>query len=369
MSLVLDHLAAHRDRLGLGRHGADGRLSAVWLTPRFRASSHTVALVFGAGGAAPVLVAKVPRLPDAPAALAREAANLERLAGARLAGVTGIPELVAFERFRGWPILVQTALDGRAWDRARVRQDPDAAAAAGVAWVTGLQRATRASAPAGPEDFDRLAVGPLAVLRAAAGDDGEIARLVDRTLALAAPLRSAPLPLGMEHGDFSAPNVMRLRDGGVGVVDWELAEPRGWPVCDAFFWLTYVAFSRAGRRAAADPVAAWTPAFWGPAPWGRPHVLGVAEAMGIDRAWLTPLLALTWARYLAGIVLRLGDTAGGGTAVDAATVAWLAAHRYCRLWRAAVDGAGTLDWAGGPAIHGRRSPAPVKERSRWLAWR
>lgn len=379
MSLVLDYLAEHGDRLDLAHHGAGGCLSGVWLTPRFRASSHTVALVFPVGADVPVLVAKVPRLPDASGALAREAASLARLADARRAGVAGIPEIVAFDTFRGWPILVQTALDGRAWDRGQVRRDPAGAAAAGLAWLAGLHRATRRGYLAEPADFDRLVERPLADLRSAVGGDREIVDLVERTRDLAAPLRTAPMPLGMEHGDFSAPNVMRLRAGGVGVVDWELADPHGLPACDAFFWLTYVAFARAGRRADRDPVAAWAPAFWGPAPWGRSSVRAHAAAVGVEPAWLAPLLAMTWARYLAGIVVRLTDAAPGrGAAVDAGTVAWLRAHRYCRLWRASVDGAAALDWAAddgatapadGPLDRAPGDPSTTRGRTRWLAWR
>lgn len=413
MSLVLDYLTTEGARLDLARHGAAGPLTAVWLTPRFRASTHTVALVLPADGGAPVLVAKVPRLSEADAALTREASNLRALAALGDGAAPGTPALVAFERFRGWPILVQTALDGRAWDRTMVRRDPEGACRAGADWLARLHAR---GGPAGADEaswYDRLIARPLDALReatgggamvgdagatrdhGAAGDgrhsgamigvDGDggasVAAQVRRTLALASAIHDARLPLVMEHGDFSAPNVMCLPGGRVGVVDWELADPRGLPACDLFFWLTYVAFARAGASSPREQVAAFTDAFWGRAAWARPHVARYAEAVGIDPAWLTPLFVLTWARTVAGLVQRLhqaGAGGAGGRAIDARTVAWLNENRYSALWRVALDRADELSWTpdAATAAAGRRTDRrpddagrPQKARSRWLAWR
>jgi thiamine kinase-like enzyme len=49
--------------------------------------------------------------------------------------------------------------------------------------------------------------------------------LVEQALELLAPLSGAEMPLVMEHGDLNPPNLIRLADGRLGMVDWEVAEP------------------------------------------------------------------------------------------------------------------------------------------------
>lgn len=52
--------------------------------------------------------------------------------------------------------------------------------------------------------------------------------------------------LGIEHGDFSAGNLL-VRDGGLcGVIDWENVEPQGLPLLDAFNYLDSVQRHAAG---------------------------------------------------------------------------------------------------------------------------
>ena len=53
--------------------------------------------------------------------------------------------------------------------------------------------------------------------------------LVERTLDALRPLRDAGLPLVLEHGDTSHPNLLLRRFGDLAVVDWELANPDGLP--------------------------------------------------------------------------------------------------------------------------------------------
>jgi aminoglycoside phosphotransferase len=381
MSMVLHFLDENRERLDLARFGAGGRLASLMLTPRFHASSHVVCLILADGRPDPVLVAKIPRLGGPSATLEREAANLRRVQALRPEGWPGVPRLVAFETHEGWPILVETALAGRAYDRAKVRRDPARASSEGAAWLADLAAAGRTEPRDGtlggsrngelvgnldmgdrcePRipaalDIDRLVEQPLDALRGALPLDAEELRLIERTRALVAPLRASGPRAVFEHGDFSAPNVMRLADGSLGVVDWELADPAGLPAADLFFWLTYVAFARSGARTLDAQVEAFRAAFFGESAWARRHVVDYADRVGLGVEALTPLFAATWARTIAGLVGRLaaaGDAlaAAGGSgaaAPDAATMTWLRGNRYFTLWRCAVAQADELDWDSG----------------------
>jgi aminoglycoside phosphotransferase len=345
-NMVLRFLENNRERLELRRFGAGGRLAGVMQTPRFHASGHVVFLVLADGRPEPVLVAKVPRLAGPSPTLEREADNLRRAQALRPGGWPGIPRLLALEACDGWPILVETALVGRAYDRAGVRRDPAAAAARGAAWLAELAEASRADR--GERGIERWVQRPLAELRAALPLASGEMLLLERTLALVEPLGQAELPAVFEHGDFSAPNVMRLADGQLGVVDWELAEPEGLPVADLFFWLSYVAFARAGARTLGEQVAAFRAAFFGPSAWARPYVMDYAARLGVAPDALTPLFVATWARYVAGLVGRLAAGEGLAAAPEAGTLTWLRGNRYFALWRTAVSQADALAWAEPP---------------------
>src|SRR5512141_1974117 len=123
MNMVSEHLAENRQRLELDRYDVPTRLSCVLVTPRFRASRHVVFLVLPEGQAEPVLVAKVPRLAGMNQGVEREAANLRTAQASRPRGFDSIPRLVAYESYRGQPLLVETALRGPLMDPGRVRAD------------------------------------------------------------------------------------------------------------------------------------------------------------------------------------------------------------------------------------------------------
>ena len=116
-----------------------------------------------------------------------------------------------------------------------------------------------------------------------------IARHVERTARLLGTLDDVAVPTVLEHGDLAPPNLLRLRNGGLGVVDWEVADPAGLPLGDLLFFAAFVVDQ--GRTSHVPP---------GPA--GLPPALGAlierqAAHLGIDAA-LIPALRLTmWARW------------------------------------------------------------------------
>ncbi len=331
MNTLQAFLETCRHRLDLGRYGVSSRMSCVVVTPRFRASSHVVFLVLAEGKPDPVLVAKVPRIAGISTGLEREVANLRAVQASRAGGFDSIPRAVAFEPYRGRPILVETALVGRSMDPASVRRDLVGCCDAVTAWLADVQRPHHGVA--GADWFERLIGRPLRHFADVFPLSTEEARLLERTWDLVAPLYQARLPLVFEHGDLSSPNVMLLKEGGVGVVDWELAEPRGLPACDLFFFLTYAAFALFNARAHGNYVPAFHAAFFGPSAWARPYVAAYAERLDLPPHLLTPLFVLCWARYMTSLLVRLGNAERSHEQFGSDTAAWLRANRYYALWR------------------------------------
>ena len=346
MNTVLSFLHSNRQRLGLAGYGVPKRLTSVMITPRFRASRHVVFLVLPQERPEPVLVAKVPRLAGASASVAREAENLQAIQASRPGGFDSIPRLIAFEMVAGHQLLVETALVGRPLDPGMVRRDVDGCCQVITRWLVELQQATRIPADSGNDWLVRLIERPLRYLERVFPLTAVEEKWLAQTWQWIEPLRQAQVPLVCEHGDLSHPNIFMLGNGQTGVVDWELAEPQGLPAYDLFFFLTYVAFARSRAHHSGSYLAAFHNAFFGPAAWTRPYVADYARQMSLSSRTLTSLFVLSWARYMANLLLRLD---GGETGVEpkplaSETADWLRGNRYYRLWQHTVMHLDELNW-------------------------
>jgi aminoglycoside phosphotransferase len=338
---ALRFLEANRERLDLAGHGLHGPLASLLVTPRFRASRHVVFLVSARAGESPVLVAKLPRFAEV-AALAREASNLRAVQERR--GRPSIPRVIAFEACGDRPILVETALAGSALDGAAVRRDLEPWCRTVGAWLVELGRSSPPTFLE-PAALDRLVEGPLdALARLASLSSGE-ARAIEHTRTVAARLRGLPIPAAFEHGDFSPPNVLRLREGGIGVLDWEVAEPRGLPAADLFFFLTWVAWARERATSSEARRRAFERAFFGADAWARPFVLAYARELELPREALAPLFVLGWARAVARFVDRLD---GSAQPFAPGSSEWLRQNRYYAVWRHALAHLEALRWSDAP---------------------
>jgi hypothetical protein len=344
MNTVLTFLESNRRRLELERYAAGGRLTCVVVTPRFRASSHVVFLLVPAGSAAPVLVAKLPRLSGASASIEREVANLRACHALKPGGFDSIPRVVAFEEYLGRPILVETALVGPPIDPSTIRRSLERSCQAVSAWLVDLQLPRPGAEQTAVDWYGRLVKEPLKRLEGLVPWSAEERGLLERTQELVAPLAGLELPLVFEHGDLSHPNVMSLGNGRVGVVDWELADPCGLPAYDLFFFLTYAAFALKNARTNNDYVSAFQAAFFGRSAWAQPYVVDYAEQLGLPRTALTPLFALCWARYMASLLSRLESSATPQASLGTNTVEWLRTNRYYALWRHTLAHASELHW-------------------------
>lgn len=281
--------------------------SVILLTPRFRASRHVIGLALRADRDGLAAVVKVPRLPDDDGGIKREGAAL---ASAAAAGVPGVPAVIAL-RGGPRPMLVETALDGVVIGSPEIRARPTELCDELEAWtrvLAGTPDRTRVPfrqlyAPAlarisSQVGVDNVAFGPAASAVEEAIPD-TITRLVTRTAAILDALGDAELPVVLEHGDLAPPNLLRLRGGGLGVVDWEVADPGGLPLGDLLFFGAFVT-----SVLAAGGVDGRTSLMSSPADRA---VVRQAGALGIPEALIPALTLAMWARWADRQLTRFTD--------------------------------------------------------------
>jgi aminoglycoside phosphotransferase (APT) family kinase protein len=340
MNTVASFLESNHARLGTADYQLHKGFSSLVITPRFRASSHVIFMLIPNGTTEPTLVAKMPRLKDASASLAREAAALEsiqRLHGGKL---HTIPRLVAYEEYRGYPILIETALNGVLMDNNYIRRRFSDCCEMTLRWLDSLQPQDRAL-PDSSVWFERLAQKPLDHFARAVTLSDDEAELLDQTRALIAPLKTMRLPFVIEHGDLSHPNLIVSGKGRLGVVDWELATTGGLPGYDLFFFLAYAAFARQRAQTNADYIAAFQQAYFEAGAWARSYAKSYLNGLGLPDESIKPLFILTWARYVIQLLQRLEISEQA--AIGQTTIDWLRGNRFFALWRYAVSHADKLD--------------------------
>jgi aminoglycoside phosphotransferase (APT) family kinase protein len=281
------------------------------LTPRFSSSRHVIAMLTDRAGRP--LVAKTPRIPGDDGQLSLEARGLTSITGPRPAR----PELVAdTERF-GQRWLVQTRIEGVPLSRRHVADHPLRWVAAAEHWLRDMPAAGM-STPDEDGRSERLIQPALDVITACSLREPELRELVADAERAFALLRSTPLPVVGEHGDFRPPNLVITGADTIGAVDWELAERHGFPLHDLLFFHEYVADVVPQLRSALSEVG-----------------LRALRSHGIEPELLGPLSTLASLRQLANAVTR----GIGLQAPDAAAVASsgpVARNEVARAWFAAV---------------------------------
>jgi thiamine kinase-like enzyme len=344
MYMILDLLKDHQLLPQLGLYNLADRPECVVLTPRFRASSHILFLLFAGGNSKPALVVKVPRLAGFDDTVRREAANLTAIQASRPEGFHSIPNIVAVQEFHNRQILIETALSGRSMDPAAVRKDYKKCITMTMDWLVSIHQSTAYSVKGIPNWFEHLVNRPVqSFIRRIPLNEEEIS-LMNQTREAVAHLREIDIPIVFEHGDLSHPNIMILDQGGIGVVDWEQAEPLGLPACDLFFFLNYIASARNQSRNTKDYLSAFQSAFYSKNAWARPFIQIYSDRLQLPPCSLKPLFILTWFRYLTALLDRLSSLEASDNYVQLETAEWIRANRYYTLWRYAVLHLNELDF-------------------------
>lgn len=282
--------------------GDDPRGTLTLLTPRFGSSRHVIALIVDARGRQ--LVVKTPRVPGDDGQLRLEADGLTSIAGQRPLR----PMLVADgERF-GQRWLVQTRVVGEPLSRRHVARHPERWLTAARAWLDDMPVEGR-STPDDDGRSDRLIRPALDVVSACSDHEPALRRLVADASSAFEQVRSTPLPVVAEHGDFRPPNLIISGPDAIGAVDWELAERSGLPLHDLVFFHAFAAEV---------------------APQVRPDLqqLGAAAlaSLELDPDLLGPLSAIAMLRQLANLVRRGTGSVGGAPEVARSDIAraWFA---------------------------------------------
>lgn len=340
MNLAESYLHTKWGDFGLGSVERPNDLACVLITPRFAASAHVVYLFLDRDTRFPVVAVKIPRSTEGADALHNEAANLVAVGRDWPESAGSVPRVLAFEEWRGVMLLVETGVPGPPLSADYVLRNRERCAEMISTWCEEVGRATASRDPEPVLQFERLIGGPLRALDATAPQESKVVDLVRLTLDILEPRGRVGLPSAFEHGDLAAPNLM-IADQRLGVVDWELANPKGLALNDLFFGLTFVAIAGAQARGPADCVRAFHDAFCSHSAWAIPHVERVAARLELPRDLLTPLMIASWARYVARVPERLSLARGGH---GDPTADWFESSRFAAIWRHTVENIDRLGW-------------------------
>jgi hypothetical protein len=302
-------------------------------TPSF-ASSRSVVLLMEPGASLEAsLVAKIARVEGDADTFGREAENLRALQLDHPAAEA--PRLRGHAMFDGHEIVMESGVPGQLMQPRVVRRAPAACIDAVMTWLEDLHQATRVPASEAPGRIATLVESSLARLEPIVARETASQELLKHVRRMTGRLGTLGVPLVFEHGDLSSPNLLRLRDGRAGVLDWELANRRGLPAVDLYFFLAFVAFARERATTPDACVAAFRQAFFGRRAWARPYIDRYAASVGVPRPALGPLFLLCWSRYLANLPDRMAWAVGRGVGTE--ELAQVRRDRYWHLWKYAAE--------------------------------
>ena len=311
-SAILPGIREHWPQWNLGN--TPERLTSILITRGLRASGKAVALVFADSRRQPTLAVKMARIPESARVLRREASILEALQ-AYPAIRDSIPRVLWSGEVSSAGRLVETAIRGLPAFVAVNRQNFREIASKAAQWLVRL--AGRPQPRARSDWWRRLAEPALTEFENHFGSvlppdfPGECRRILESL---------GPLPLVWEQRDFSPWNVFVDSAGEISAVDWESAEPDGFPLLDLVYFLTYLSFSldqarRTGRfldsyRAFLDPGS-----FTGRI--AAECMDRYSETLGLVRTARRPLRVMTWLLHLRSEYAQLAGDACGSPSPEA----------------------------------------------------
>lgn len=207
-----------------------------------------------------------------------------------------------------FPLSAQGPLEGKShaallWSRpARMRELAEPIAG----WLLRWNLATRRSAIVTPEELAVRIVEPAALaLGSGRAQSDYLAWLAD----LAKRTAMRPMSWVATHGDLSMKNVFRLRNGQLGIVDWEEAQTTGLPLTDLVYAIYETAVAAYNYESGATVFDRCFTADGDHGSWARQLVRSHAAALGLDALQLEFCVHATWALHTANEAARLVDEA------------------------------------------------------------
>lgn len=321
---------------------------APWILLTPRVAFFVVALLLNPDTGVPVSVVKSMGLPGdrrAARSLARESRGLRLAEAAPLPRPDSIPAVLGRSRRGATHQVALSAVPGRALTRREIRRRPEYWTGKAVSWLTDVHRATRKVGGEASARHEHLVDGSLERLATHLPGTAGCHALLDRSRGLTDRLRGMAIPSVLEHGDFCPSNLLATATGEVSVVDWEFANPDGFPGTDLFFLLASVAMARAGDPPPEGAVLAFRDAFRAPGGWARPWVAGYWRELGLPADAAQPLFVTTWTRLASRLLWRPDESLvrAGGSDLGRGLIQ----HRYFRFWAEAL---GFSEGAGDPRL-------------------
>jgi aminoglycoside phosphotransferase (APT) family kinase protein len=274
---------------------SDLAVRPVWalLTPGRDPLNKVLAFVGTRESNDPAVVLKMPRTDASVSALEREAHSLQALQS-NGALPPGVPELLfSYRDAGGLRAIAESPLGGRPLFQMLDSRSYARFAEQASEWLLHLSRNS-------PQDQERRETTAEIAADAAAALAPSEMELLSRAAQLVAVCD--PLPVVFEQRDFSPWNVHISREGSLVIYDWESAEPAGFPALDLVYFLAYCGFSLDDALADARVRNSYRATF--AAGVGADCVARHCASLGIERACLPALRALTWLIHLRSSLRR-----------------------------------------------------------------
>ncbi len=243
----------------------------------------------------PSYVAKMVSDPSFNGRLENEAHALRQLEALGMADGKRIPRVVFSGKHAGLVLVGESMIEGVPFQKKSDGSPVCPYAGAAIETLLDLGRASRhvatATGPALASELGRL----LSRFRETYRDD-DVASFVQRQLE-SLERHPKPIPLVFQHGDPGSWNFLVASTGGVGLLDWEAAEPAGLPLWDLLHFLRSYGVLRARRRGIHVSIRAFELAFLVDselARWGRRSVARYCQTLGLAPCLVEPLFYSCW---------------------------------------------------------------------------
>ncbi len=307
----------------------------TYLTPRFGTSHNVIGLVAPAGGET-TLVGKLSRRPGDGERLRREATAL-RILAAWTPAIAGVPRLITLSEPPEPVALLETAVAGRRLGRRDLVGSREQWIDAVVAWTRPFATVDPAARPhiGNPPSIGVVMDRALRTWDRVTEIDDGLRRAIAAASRLLDAIRALDAPPCFEHGDLAPPNLLLTPEGGLGVVDWELAGPTRLPMQDLLFYLSHIAWESA-RGSTAQRLAAIDAAFLAGDGWAWAPLQRRAHELGVDPTFIPLLLLACWTRYAADTLDRV-HSARTLTAYPARELEQVRRLRPYAIWRHLID--------------------------------